>query len=312
MIGPGAPADRAPTDAFAPVLDGGPSFVTDSRADQGTSASPVEFTAPGDVLRVTGFGGLRGALRFGDGTTVALSSSGDYCMVPGGCACPDGSAGPGTPIQVGSNQVFVGLGPGSATGPQVEALSLERFCGTAAPTTTSPPDTTVPEPTGNRDSCLVGRWVSTRAIMPTDASLGEVARGGAGLVQVFRPNGTFTIDFGGMSPVVSVVDAPDGQRFRTELVYTGSDDGRWSTSGGTLKAGRVDLGAFRIEYTSEIIGIGVVVKDGFALDDPRLASLGNAGVAKIGSGDYVCNGSTLIISNPIPGVGESGFEFTRG
>jgi len=303
VVGPGAPATRAPTEAFAPVLDGGPSFVTDSRNDPGTSATAIEFAAPGDVLRMTGFAGLHGGVRFGDGTVVAVTASGDFCLTPGGCVCPAGSTGGGPTRPVGSNQVFVGLGPGSSSGPQFEALSLERFC-------TSPvPDSVPAAPEDGRDGCLVGRWVSTRAIMPTDASINETVSGGAGLVEVFGADGTLTVDASAVSAIVAVVDAPEDQRFKTTVTYTGAGSGTWSTSGGRLAVAGVDLGGFRIDYVSEIIGIGIVVQDGFPMNDPRFGALGAGG---IGSGDYTCNGSTLLITNDIPGVGLSGFEFTRG
>ena len=303
VIGPAAPSTRAPVDAFTPVFDGGPSFVTDSRTDPGTAATPVAFTAPGDVLRMTGYAGLHGAVRFGDGTTASVTSSGDFCLAAGGCACPEGSTGGGPTQPVASNEVFVGLGPGSASGPQFEALSLERFCSSPVP------DTVPAAPTDGLDSCLVGRWVSTQAIMPTDASVNETVSGGGGLVEVFGADGSVTVDASAVAPVVAVVDAPEDQRFKTTLTYSGAGAGTWSTSGGKVSVAGVDLGGFRIDYVSEIIGIGIVVRDGFPLNDPRFGELGAAG---FGSGDYVCNGTTLLITNDIPGVGVSGFEFTRG
>ena len=303
VLGPGLIAGIAPSAAFAPVVDGGPSFVSDGRTDPGTAAQPVRFSAPGDVLRMTGFGGLHGGVHFGDGTEAGLTSSVDFCLTPAGCTCPAGSTGGGPTQQVTSTEVFVGLGPSSSTGPQFEAMSLERFCATPPP---------VPEmPEEGRDSCLVGRWVSNRAIMPIDASLNETVGGGAGLVQVFAADGTFTIDFSTMSPIEAVVDAPEDQRFKTTLTYSGSGSGTWATSAGKLAAGGVDLGAFRIDYVSEIIGIGIVVRDGYPLNDPRFAELGGLGIGTIGSGDYVCSGSTLQITNDMTGGGLAGFELSR-
>lgn len=304
VAGPGMIADIAPRAAFTPVLDGGPSFVTDGRTDPGTAAQPVQFAAPGDVLRVVGYAGVHGGMRFGDGTEASPRSNTDFCLAASGCACPAGSAGGGPTQQVTSNEVFVGLGPSSAAGPQFEAMSLERFCAAASPVPPGAED--------GRDACLVGRWVSTRAIMPTDASLNETVGGGAGVVQVFAADGTFTIDFSAMTPVEAVVDAPEDQRFKTTVTYSGSGGGTWSASGAKIAAGGVDLGAFRIDYRSELIGVGIVVEDGFPLTDPRLAELGGLGIATVGSGDYVCGGGTLIISNTVPGVGASGFEFARG
>lgn len=306
VVGPGAPATRAPTAAFTPILDGGFSFVTDARTDRGTAAQPVEFTAPGDVLRMVGFPGLHGGVRFGDGTTVAPVDSADFCLRAGGCECPEGSAGGGPTVAVGSNLVFVGLGPSSTNGPQFAAMTLDTFC--AAPPTT---DTGVP-PADGLDSCLVGRWVSTRLIKPVDASVNETSSGGAGAVQVFGADGTLSVDFSAMTPIESVVDAPEDQRFKTTVTYSGSGTGTWSTRGGTLTAGGLDMGAFRIDYRSEIIGIAVIVEDGFALNDPRLAELGGAGAGPVGSGTYTCTGSTLTVLNTVPGYGAVGFEFSRG
>lgn len=306
VIGPGAPSTRAPAAAFTPILDGGASFVTDARTDRGTAAQPVEFTAPGDVLRMVGFAGIHGRLRFGDGSEAALVDAADFCLRSGGCECPEGSTGGAPTVQVGSNQVFVGLGPSSASGPQFAAMSLEAFCAAPAPT-----DTALP-PEDGYDSCLVGRWVSTRLIAPIDPGVNETSSGGGGIVQVFGADGTFSIDFSAMTPIESVVDAPEDQRFKTTLTYSGSGSGTWSSSGGVITAGGLDMGAFRIDYRSEIIGIAVVVEDGFALNDPRLTELGGAGAAPVGSGRYTCSGGTLVITNSVPGYGDVGFEFGRG
>lgn len=310
VVGPGAPTTPAPRPTLLHLTVDGPPLRPSAQPNPGQlSAAVLTLDAPGDVLIVDGDGAF-GGIHFGDGQSMPVSgaSSGGFCFRADGCICPAGRVAPRALTVVTNRTAIIGLAAPTASGIELRAQSITVFCGDAPP---GPTTTTLPA--GSTTGCAVGRWTSTRWMLPRAAGQEEYrVTGGGGVVVTFTVGGGFSVDFNAMAPIEASWTGPDhGERIVTDVTYRGGGSGTWiDTAEGILGSG-IDPNLIRLTSRVHVAGTTTTVIDGTLAE--IVARLGGAADAGGGSTYRVgrCTGSELELRTTYPG-GEAGIDFTRG
>jgi hypothetical protein len=169
----------------------------------------------------------------------------------------------------------------------VMGMTFEDYCGPKQPATTDAPATTTLPPVV--DPCMVGRWVTTSLVI-TDTVTGAPATnlgGGAGTILDVAPDGSFTMNFDGSTPMQEDVA---GNIFSTQI--TGVAHGHITSMGGSMTLLDNDY-------------------DATLHTDFSFGGAGRAGGPGLGTGTYLCGPGTMETHDPYP-LGETVITFVAG
>ncbi|MBI4882564.1 MAG: hypothetical protein HY826_00755 [Actinobacteria bacterium] len=214
-------------------VNAGPAVFPLPPGDRSSGAQVYTLAAEGDVLVINGNG--FGGLHFDNGRELRFSGSfiADYCLIPAGCVCPDGTdvGGGGRAITAaGSRSLFVGWGPSPDLTPQLEVQTLDQWCTgeSALPSDGNP--------------CMVGEWTSTSVTTPPINGSAPL-QGGSGILALFRADSTFSVNFDNMTPLVGEI----AEKLSVELTYSGATVGSWSVDGDGQYTGGGDSSGVRLK-----------------------------------------------------------------
>lgn len=299
--GDGAPATAAPQEVLELQVDGERIAAAGLTATTELSATAYRFVVPGDVLVVTTDPADRGGIRFGDGAERPLSqATQSFCLNPAGCACPGAPPEAAASEAVGSNEIFIGVGPSSGGGPELSARSLGQWCNEVL--VPAPPDDAL-------DQCLARRWATTGYVVSDIAGVRQDTSGGGGAVLDLRPDRSVSVDMNATEPVVITATDANGSVTATTLEYRGAGEGSWSAEGGVINIAGVDTSSFVVRVKIETSGGGQLADNELAASDPRLAGYASL----LGTGQYECSPVSMTLTHVTPNIGGSaGFEFGAG
>jgi len=134
--------------------------------------------------------------------------------------------------------------------------------------------TPTPTPSGLIDSCLVGTW---ECVSYKEASMYSMT-GGTGFRVTFKSDGTETVDYSRMKPVII------GGKASEKTTWKGTATARISTHDGMAKLETAVSGGVAMGLDS----------GGRHVDWPKLAMLGPGGLGSLkGSSSYKCSGDSL-------------------
>ena len=164
------------------------------------------------------------------------------------------------------------------------------------------------------DRCLIGSWVSNelQADAPPEATYHG---GGDGVRLDIREDGTFTMDFFGMSPYVVQFTGPSGfavedPQFKEEVRFAGAFDGVWEARDGVFNGAGPGMNDVQVVVTmagpgtpSQTVLDTTVGELAGAAD--QLVAGGVPGVSFDGMA-FTCDGSHLTLSKD-----SSGWTYTR-
>jgi hypothetical protein len=295
VTGPGANSLQAAPLRIDLVTDGPP--ATFPALPSGNAANAYSFYAPGDVLVVTSTG--HGGIRFADGQHARFGGAfaQSYCLRPAGCACPSGpTVREITPADANG---FIGVGPGDY--PQVVTQSLARWCADDAALVTS----TTTGTTGSLAECVRGTWRSTAIVVPGQPGSTTTFTGGDGVLFTLTPDGVFTIDYAGMTPIEGTFEAGSAGSGYVTVVFTGQGSGQWQIDASGAVTGSVaDLTAVRAASSVTFAGVTTPIFD---------MSLAEITGAPGGAGVYTlvsCTATTLTMTTSFTG-GSATYTATR-
>ncbi|MGC5029354.1 hypothetical protein [Micromonospora sp. DT229] len=223
-------------------------------------ALPVRIAASGgEVLRLTIEGGAAGAVTMPLAGTVDLAPGGHalFCLVEGGCACPDG-ARPGV-AQAGSGEGAAAVGA-TAAGEVVvmgELLTVDELC---------------------KSGGLVGEWETDAAnvMRALSAEYGALPSCNGPWVATFTAEGRFTAGYKATCRVADVTARATarftGNYTDTGLTFTVSDvvgDGSMTLNGRTTPLPGVDGFRTALGNTADYVIDGDTLTYSFATPDGR-------------------------------------------
>lgn len=259
--GPGITADKATAVNRGKLGNGGTVSVAAPKV--ATALATVDLAA--DIVDITVDGHAR--ISLSGGANEVVHGTATWCLLSGGCTCPDGqnrasgSAAPGPAVVA----VTGGAKAGSV-----------RIAGRKLDCQEKPPVQAAPDV----DACVVGSWTSTD-IRVHDKQTGAAQElpGGAGVVLTIDPSGAARLDQSEAAPLRSNVG---GNVFATRLSGVGS--GQVRAVGGKLTLADND---FDETLTWQIV---TAMGPGRALP----------GTVALGTGQYTCSAAKLTLTFPYP------------
>jgi hypothetical protein len=191
-----------PTLPAAP-LGNGEAVAVDAPA-AGMGVANLDINADVVTLTLSGQAWGRFSTGLGNDISIADAARKTYCAKPGGCGCPDSSAGAGgaTTEMLTGGPYYIGVTGGLAVASvTVTGRSVEDFCKERPAST-----------------CPVGEWVTTNVVV---AQNGAKLEGGSGIVVTVAKDGALVVDLGASAPVQMTV-----MEYQGVIVYRGRATGR--------------------------------------------------------------------------------------
>jgi hypothetical protein len=258
------------------------------------------------VVLVSGTGSGRISLDGGADATLTEAAATAYSTAGTPARCPSGAPDAGAKLsQISSGMHYVAVTGGlKAAAIQVDGLSLASFCATKTA------------------ACIVGHWTTTRFQATVPGLISE--QGAAGTTMRIGPDGSLTVDFAAMAPIV--FDGSAGMQGAGPLTGSFTFGGR-VTGQMRLPAGPGDAttGAWQpaagspVDYSSLSVTVQITqpVSDTIGpMSVSQLAgSLGADSPAVNGQplsgGTWRCSGDTLINYPPSGSPADGTWTWTR-
>jgi hypothetical protein len=221
-----------------------------------------------------------------------------FCTKPGGCTCPESSAGKGAtlpPIATGDGFLAVTGG--------LKAAKVTVAIGDPAAYCAHPPQ------------CVTGTWVLTNAnLRYTDPNVGMTESGGAGMVMRIEADGTTHFDFNPMAPVLFVAT---GLGFQGDIRYGGTTTYRLrlpADGATTGRLGYIDGDLSKLVATARITKpFSVVVFDHVSVGELAAGARGLSFDGQPLANDHLfeCSSTGLTLTIPPGGKLAGSWTFSR-